>query len=540
MVFEMFTNNKSVDYNLGALFVFRGAAKTTFLKGAVAYAVDFNIWDNIQYRGVTLEKVRSDFFDDLKEMFREPLHISVFGEMLIENKRHKSAKTQANMVVFNNKAHTRVSIKGAEQSSRGALKKRRLGWAIGDDIESQDNTKTEEARDLLYKKIWGEDIPACRADRSMFTYASTPHPDGIYFRLKAHKNVKRVEHWLYKQDKDGRWLLDQNGNRIPTWPELYPLATCILKEQNYLEDTKLGRSLFNQEFLGILTSDIDRAVPEHLIQYRLYDTEFKFGKRWAIIREENRCKIDFPVYRPIFSVLAVDPGASLNPGACDTAGIVVDFMPNYNVMVRDSWAGKYRQRDILKFDGSAKYDEVEMDFAKVAQEGAIGKTFRKIYEHRPNMVVIEVVGGFEHIWQEFDIIRSKYFLKRFPDHYFQMVKYNPITDDRQKIDRIAQVLQSIFETRNGYINGEFKPIRDHQGNVVSFQKPQNQLIEQMINLGSMKLKDLADIFATAREHAQWPQDEDYTNVLKRYNRREEDDDEPVESLAQTFRERAWA
>lgn len=539
-IFTALTNGKTVEENSIALFIYRGGGKTTIIKGMVAYCIVWILGDSIMYRGVDLTSARRNFLDGLKDMLDDPVLTSIFGRLLIGiGEKHQSAKRQNNEIVTLN--GVRVIIRGAEQSNRGALKKKRIFWVIPDDIESQDNTKTDLSREMLIKKIFQEDVPACRLDKSLLTYIATPWPDGLYYEIKNNSKFKKVEYWLYKQDKDGSWLTDNDGNRVPQWPELWPLHKCLEREAYYLEMPKLGRKMFNQEYLGILSSDEEKAIPEEAIQYREYDFTTEYNFNWVIIRSENGIQLVQPVYKSVFTVMAVDPASSLDPANCDSAGIVLDQTYEYDFMFRDSWMGKNPQRDILIDPSKIAYNEIELNRTNILREGNVGIIFRKLIEHRPNVLVLEVTTGFESLYQDIQMIKDTWYRNKFPGHTFSLIRFNGQKDGVKKEDWIASSLRGIFDVRRGFVRGALKDIKNDYGEVIKKNgiKPQRELIHQLTNLGSIRRIDLADAASSARNHSRPPVKMEYTDAIKN-SRPIYGDDEPfTQSVSEAFEGSLW-
>lgn len=511
VIFDALTNGKSIHENLIALYIFREGGKTTTVIGITTYAVAFNLIDYVSYRGLSHRKTISDFMDRLKPMFREDLFVEVFGELIPSTRTIKrgGGKNQESEVVFNNELNSKVKGLGLEQSNLGAVsRKKRIGLALWDDLESVDNVKTPESRQQTFEKVFGEDIPACDVTKSVGVYIGTPkHKDGMFYKIKNHPKFKKIEFWLYKKDENGNFLYDEQGARIPQWPEKFPLERCLQIESTYAGDPELGVPLFNREYLGILENDEEKSIRKEWIQYRQCEYKHEIGQNWCLIKSQNGEPTFDRLYRPVHSVLAIDPATSMEGRACNTGGVTLDTLPNGERIVREYFHGKYQDRDVLIDPSRIGYYEIELDRSNIQTPGIIGETFRCIIKNRPNVLVIENVTAYESLVKQIEEIKRRWFGLKFPHIHFQVERYTPGRSDDEKIDRILAALRGFFEYRMMYLNGEFRDLRDDNGKIIATVKPMPELFSELTNLSSGMKVDIADALQMAARYSKPPKEE---------------------------------
>lgn len=511
IIFDGFTNGKGVYSNLSALFMCRGFGKTSFIKGCACYCAAWKLMDFVQYRGVTITDAQENFLDGFQSMIISPMFVTIFGELLPANSRkHIGAKNQSKTKVLTN--GFKVRVKGADQSSRGSLSaKKKIGWSIGDDIESISNSKTSESREELVRKIMQEDLPACDVNKGMLTYISTPHPDGIYFSIRSNPGFKKVEYWLYKKNEDETWLLDENGLRVPQWPEQFNYELCLQIEMTICGDPKKGRAIFNQEYLGILASDVDRQIKEEWIRYRVIESRYEFGRNWGRITWQDG-KEHGGQYEPLDRVLAIDPATSKKAVACKTAGILVDTMGDNSRTFYELIYGNYQHRDVLNTHKHVGYYDIELNLDNISEPGIVGEVFRKVIQYKPRAVVLENIGDYEDIVRDIEDIKREWYSARYPDHTFQIIRYTPKGSDDVKINRIVSALKNLFETGFGFLAGRVREVTNDNGKVVSRVYPCLNLRDGLINLGISKELDLPDAAHFGRIMSRLPTKESYPDL----------------------------
>lgn len=504
--------------NALALFMWRGAGKSTLVKGVASWVIAYSLKEFIRYRGNTADGSANEFMDGLMDMMLSSIYTTVFGVLIQDNRsRSMEHRTRSRDVVCKNTVKTRINIKGADQTGLGALsKKKRVDWGIGDDMESMQNTRTPESRNKIKLKIIKEDLPACTERKSFYTYLTTPHPDGTYDLIhtiaKKEGLFKIVEYWIYKQDERGSWLLDEKGERVPQWPEKFPLEACKNKEKLICADPELGWPVWNSEYLGILITDKERPIPEECIQYREYNYTNAYNQNWVTIKTQNGIPLAEQKTQTSFVVMGVDPAISEKGTACDSAGTILDVLWGFEIMYRTHFAGKYRLQDILH-DHTQRNGhpiknprEIELNHGNIKQEGIVGKVFRMIVEHKPDLVVVEDVSGYKTVYQIIEETRRLWYLHEFRDHYFELLPFSPEINYDSKLDRISRSLRGDFETMNAYIRGKLD----------GDKRPQERLIEQLVNLGNTKLVDIVDAASSARIHAKLPPEKKFLTAVKRY------------------------
>ena len=497
-LFNGMVSNKSVlEHNLVALFLFREAGKSSNVAGAVAYGIGFKLFEFICYRGLSMKKAQSDFMQRLKNMISPknyPLYTLVFGEMLVNRKTLTERNTETEFITRNG---IKGIILGAEQESQGSLGlKRRPQLFIWDDLESIENTKTEETRGHLYRKIFSEDIPACDSQKSFGIYLGTPkHREGMMKALQSNNGFRKVEHWLYRTNPDGSYQYDERGMKVPTWPEKFPLNKCQNIYDLFASDPgRGGLSLYYREYEGKLDFDEDRSIRDEWIQYCECDLKHQFGMNWVKVKSINGEPVERD-WQACNVGLSVDPATSQKAKSCDTGGVLMITTPDGMRIIYRIFYGKYQNRDVMRSDVRMGYYEVEYNnLDKIQERGIVGETYRHIIRYKPDYVVIEGVGNYDNIRKEVLNIYNQWYVKnpKFGNHRFKLYRYLPVGNVEDKVDRILNYVKPECEAGNFYLNGQVKVITNDEGQPIGKRYPMQELKDQLLGIATVTNKDLAD------------------------------------------------
>lgn len=520
-MYDGFMNNKPISKNLSAFFIFRGGSKTTAARGGAAYALAYGLREYIIYRGSSANTAQTNFMDPLKSMISSPFFVEVFGNIIPPKGKGKFTER---FWVLRNSCGTTVKCLGIDQPSRSSLARRkRPDWFIWDDTESIENTKTEDSRKNLIEKISGEDFGAAASDTSMGTFIQTPiHIDGLYFKIKAKKEFKKVEYWLYERDENGVFKVDNNGQKTPQWPEKFPLSWCLDQEKIYFTDGEEGKtsSIFNREYLGLIQRDEEKCILPELIQYATFDLKYEYNQNWIKVLTRNG-KTEFPQkWESVDITLAVDPATSDLGKSCDTGAIWVFTTASGDVFFQTAFFGKYQNRDVLYNPAGVGYYEQMWrleQLPNIQLKGIIGETFRCIIDKKPNRLVFESIGEYANTLKSIEDVKRGWYqaTSDFDNHNFQVLYYKPGSSDEAKRDRIISSLQDIFNTGHGYLTGEPKKLTTDDNDNIGTIYPEKDLRYQLINLAFASKVDLADAAHMGALHRKRPGKIEYADIAYR-------------------------
>ena len=490
MILDGLNNKRYTDENLYMIKAYRSSSKSTWMNiGICSYAIAYNLKKFIVLMNESQTKAINTSMYRLKEALSSEWFQFVFGDMSLKEATGKTREKVWNRALFvcNNQVNTMVAGIGLNQSMRSKVSRTvRPDLLLADDMESEINTVTPEIRQKNRNIFFNQDLPAMDI-RGMVVVMQTPvHPDGLYYEISQHPKFKCVEAPLYRADKDGVFLRDENNNMIPQWPERHPLEWCKAKEDFY-RSSKDGIRGFNQEFLLLLVTDETRRIQEDSIQYCKIETKRDSGVNWSRFLEVNGDRVDDPEPRMVTRMMAVDPATSLRGEACNTAGIVTDVHYNHKKVVIDYFSGKYTGRDILKKAGdqSSPY-KIEFDLRNVERRGIIGETFRMANKWMIDVLIIENVGAYEQLVQEIEEVYRNWYTTQ-TNHRFKIIRYNPVGKEA-KMDRIYTAIIPDFDMRRFYLSAPMQDLKD-----------------ELTNFGAWKTVDLVDALHMTIAFAEVPQ-----------------------------------
>lgn len=191
-----------------------------------------------------------------------------------------------------------VDAVGAGQNTRGMkYLSARPGFALIDDIEentqANDNVSTPEKRDELMRWFRGTFMPALSEPIHFVRICGTMlHEEsliGRYSRAEGWKSiVVPIEH------------KGVSGERVPSWPSLFPISRIDEKRGEYIAD---GQSeTFEQEYMCRASSPEARAFKESMFRFEVRN------RTWE------------PVY------VIYDPARTVGPKSCATGKVVASWI----------------------------------------------------------------------------------------------------------------------------------------------------------------------------------------------------------------------
>ena len=483
LILEGLNSGGYTNQNLFLIKAYRGSSKSTWMNVAIpAYCIAYNLKRFIVILNDSQAKAINVSMYRLREALSSDLFEFVFGNMSFKAPDSKTEKVwNRALFVCNNKVNTMVAGIGLSQSMRSKVSKTiRPDLLICDDMESEENTSTEDIRIKNSKRFWERNIPAMDIHGMIVVIQTPVHPDSLYYELVNSGRFKLVDGWVYKQDEEGNFLRDESGSFIPQWPSRHPIEWIRDQEDLYRSNPKLGISSFNQEYLGLLVTDETRQIKEEWLRYcQIVSTHYS-GANWVSFASidglHRRAEDDEERYL-VTRILAVDPATSEGAKACNTAGVVVDYHYDGRVVVVDYFFGKYATTDALKeWSGEMDNFEVCMDTSKIMTRGIVGETFRMANKWLVDKIVVEDVGAFAHVVNIMETTYRNWYSFRF-NHFIRWDRYNPAEGKytKAKDDRILSAIMPATSSRRLFLNGKMVELKD-----------------EIVNLGAWKSKDIVD------------------------------------------------
>jgi hypothetical protein len=348
------------------------------------------------------------FIRAIKRALAKPIIQEYFGDVRAENVALDGLKWSESHII----TATGVNIMalGMGRSTRGLIEDTRPDIIIADDIESENNTKTEDSRENNYAWWKAQVVPAGDIIDGQCVYIGTMvHYDCTLARLLEQKSYRKHFYQV--------WL---DAARTKTlWPEKFPPKLVRQIEAEYREDEHRGESLFYMEYMNVAVAPSDRVFGDSGIQVREYEYISNSMGKW-VRSEKGTLSVE--------TFIGIDPAISASSKAAYTAIITIAVDTNGHVYVLDL--------EMERFDIRNDPDTGRRGTVEVACEKA------RIFQ--PQRLVCALTGLGEPIGNE---IRRE--LQRMAEEEPEMnyVTYVGIkeTPDLRKDDRIKAVLSSPFK-----------------------------------------------------------------------------------------------
>ena len=274
----------------GAVQCFRGSAKSTLAEESIILQALFKRFNYAVILGANEERA-CDRLLKIKYQFEMNTNLeALFGPS-------RGDLWQSTKIVLRNGVC--IHAIGAGQSLRGM---KYLDWrpqfALIDDLEELsrylDNVSTPEKREELSEWLYGSFLPALAEPSPRIRMAGTPlHEESLISR------VSRLSDWnpiIVPIE-----YLSETGQRVPSWPAVFPLAKIDKMRGEYVEAGRL--ETFGQEFLCRSTSPEARSFRNSMFRY-----------------DEARYHTWEPVY------VIYDPARTVGPQSCSTGKIAASWV----------------------------------------------------------------------------------------------------------------------------------------------------------------------------------------------------------------------
>lgn len=210
---------------------FRGGGKSTVAEEAITVMACLRQFKNGIILGDNETRAKERLTSIKHELETNDSLIELFGNLVGET------WTETKIVLTNG---TVLQAYGRGQSLRGAKHlAQRPDMAFGDDMESEDDILTPEAREKFRQWFLKVVMPALTPTHK-FRIAGTPlHPEAWLVRLKRSAGWVARTYPIKFKGSDGEWQ--------PTWPTRFPMDFIAAKEQDYASTGSTQE--WNQEYM---------------------------------------------------------------------------------------------------------------------------------------------------------------------------------------------------------------------------------------------------------------------------------------------------
>lgn len=192
----------------------------------------------------------------------------------------------------------------------------RYSYVVADDIESELNTITQNARDKLKDNLFNGVFPAIQKNRpgARLFYIGTPvHFDAIAqnFLDDYYKHTKENTLDEYPWKMFVQAARDKNG--IPVWPEVMGEENLAKEKAMYAASSRGVGGFYQEYMLEVQGSENSLWTRKHI---KTFDGEFKRheGKNFLVINKE---------YVPINTFVGCDPATDIETRDSDYSVIMV-------------------------------------------------------------------------------------------------------------------------------------------------------------------------------------------------------------------------
>lgn len=391
----------------------------------VLYCILFRLRSYIVLISESYEK-STQFIRAIKKALNSPLVREYFGDISTKTLVSEGGKWTEGHIVTS--TGCTITALGMGKSTRGLIEDTRPDLVIADDIESENNTKTEESRDGNWKWWSAQVVPAADVIRGQCVYIGTMvHHDCILAKLFEHDNAYHKRFYQVYTDET---------HTATIWPEKFTLDLVRRIEKNYRADDKLGIGLFYMEYLNVAVSPEGRIFgPSAIVEA---DYTFFIDKRGKWVRIG-------PDVVNVETFIGVDPASSLKNTAKYTCIMV---------LAMDVFGRIF----ILEYVLDRLPIRTDVDLGR---EGSIDATLRLIEQYRPERVGWEMDGVGRPIGQELRQEMQK-LANRKPEIGYPMLVEIAAPHDQGKIDKIRNMLESPHKLRKVYQRPTMTELRTAQ------------------------------------------------------------------------------
>jgi hypothetical protein len=510
------TNKKTKYDNLIFISAFREGAKTAVILNFIIYCVCYKLKRYIILKQSSETAAIRTLTNRFKGLLESENLIEVFGE-LRPNKSTPDLKDNNTQLDFITGAT--LVVLGLDQNPRGmALPDIRPDLVIWDDVESDENTKTKPSIEDHHVKLFEADIPMIDHYEGMGVYIATAQKNlsALYYTVMNHPKFAKFYFPLYKCNKLGLPEVDDNGDPIPQWPERFPLEECLRIEEFYRSNPESGGlERFWREYMLKIGSKESEEIP--LDSVRTCNVELSFDQKGVLVKIISRDEMEIPnaKFQRADITIGVDPAITPNKRSSRTAISVVLTAADGSVILLKHVAGAMEMRDLLHDESRINGQwYVELDESNVRKQGIAGTVFRLLTHYRANRVAIETVTAFKLIYKEIIDLYKGFFRPRM-NFNTTFEAYETFTQD--KVDRIIAKIKPLCEMRRFYVLGKKTPVYDDLNNLIGYEWPQREAVDEIVNVSRWFRNDIADSVQIAISKSKQPIDDAVAIERKKTN-----------------------
>lgn len=353
----------------------------------------------------TLQFVRA-----IKKTLAHPLVREYFGDVRATNAALDGGKWAESHIVTSTGIHL-VAL-GMGESARGLIEDFRPDFIVADDVESENNTRTENSRENNWDWWKAATVPAADIIEGQCVYIGTMvHNDCILSRLMDQTTYRRHFYQVWADERQTQTI----------WPEKFPPKLVRKIEQEYREDEKRGIDQFFREYMNIAIAPENRKFGEGVLIMEDFDYVVNSVGKWVHYRGE---------YFSVETFIGIDPAISANVKAAYTVICAIAIDRLGRIFVLDYFRGHYDIRNDVT----------------TGREGTIEKACEMIVAVCPERVAIEINGLGEPIANELRR-EMRTLAESHPEIGWPMLIDLRPPSDMKKEERILATLESPFKLR---------------------------------------------------------------------------------------------
>lgn len=419
--------NKDIQYL--AVFVQRGAAKTTYSKAFILHQLchrkpdeqpHFIGWvaDNQKRARRNLENVKKNIISNPRIKRYYNIHPSP----------NKWAAEEAQLLegdyIMSKSNASSLRGENIETIEFGSI---RYSIILFDDIENEENTKSENLREDIRNSVYNGALPARDTGRNfkIIMNATPVHWDSMCYRIiqKADEAEKANEKYFWHVIYLPATQPDMPGGVL--WHSRFPKEELDRIKQTYLDDGRL--SGYYQEYELVPQGNETRIwTKDH---YKYHDTVYVWNEK-----EQQSYLNDHGILFPVNCFLGCDPATDINTVRADFSSIlVIAVAADMRIFVLDYVAQKGLKEISLKDENG----EI------LGNKGVVDYIFGLYEMYHCKHATVEDVGITRGIWQqaEAEMMRLK-----------KRINLEPIRPGgKEKLNKIKTGLDVHFSYRRIHI-----------------------------------------------------------------------------------------
>lgn len=417
---------------------------------------------------------------------------------------------------FITKDSTIVMAVGSSQHIRGVnILGRRPSFIIADDIYSEENTRSDELRDKVGKIFWSELVNTASTEKGKILLVGTLlHPDTVFKDVRESNNWFGVEKRIISVPELSKLIeiASSTGDFVvPSYEACADLDkelnTLLWKEYkgSYFILSKYYESLLQRKKDRFYQEFMNEPVPPDEINITV-DNFYKTAiNTW---QKDDKQFIEFTYqgihYKGIINLyVGLDPASSVTTRADDTAIVTAGIARCYPVVKGIDLDSLYDQGRsgrifpvILEIEGG-KYAVTDFKGMKGMAEALLRLDSKYIVSYiniesagQQEQIVREIMKCFYDNSEEAQIIRER--SVNSPHPRSTNIWSIPVSSQTSKSERILSVLLPVIQ-RYGVVicNSIYSAFLDN-------------LVEQVVFMGSMKHDDYADAWHIAMKEVKLP------------------------------------